>query len=465
MPKFNPNIPIAQRYEQLVEHWKDFISRPDARTCIWLIEPEELQMIESFYRAEASVQGKTTDIFFRFSCPLKLIDDYGKDLVAELREQIHSYREEARNEALDIKWEPQPWNHRNSSSKYFLDNFYWLAQDLNISSTLVAYLAPSEFVRPSIWEAWLIECLKIGIPANVRLMVTEVVDDGKSKFKNLLKRYPTEVCVIQPELDMTGAMKEVAAAGDLSHPGVKFQMAFIDLTQMVGKGQMEKAEKQSVICLDLVKQIEDAQHLQVAVYFTLAAGWIGKRRYDRTLEAYDTACMVAENMYRTKQAMGLQLLTQALFAKASVFVSPDKSVNDYEAGYLLYKKVTEVGEELPDNLIEQLPENVPEDLPTANPTKIYNLMEAWRMMGYCKMRLKEYDISNKCYEKALEFGGLLPFEQRQDSTLPYIGKALIDLNPELKGTYQDELKIRKKLTQIMGENWESKLVNNKSEVA
>lgn len=444
MSRLDPNMALAQRYEMLVEKWLTFGKHTNARLCRWHIEQDELQMIEQFVDAESGYQGRTPELFFKLTTPFLVADDFGYQLIEELVLQLRNYQELSPNSGFELNWHPSTPEQEPEGHQYFLRNFAAFAASLDFDDAFVAYLCPSEIDSITSWVLWLEKLMETNISDSIRIMFVDIKNGQTEAFEKSQEKYPDLMYSICPELDMTGAMKEVASAGDPNHPGVQFQLAFIDLSEAAGKGQVKRIEELGKKCMNIARQ-EDWPHLQVAVFFTMGATLMGKQSYDKALDAYDQASRIAENMYQTQREAGAQLFIQALFARASLYFSTDEKIRDLDRAYSDYKKAIEV--------VDQLPED--------DPARPYHGMEAWRMMGTCKEELKDYHEAQRCYQNALTQGSIMPVELRRQSTLSYTGAALVRINPRI-GNYEQEMNIRNRMNELIGEDWENKVLTKKS---
>ncbi len=439
----NPNIPIAQRYEKLVDLWEQFAKEPEARLCRWLIEPDELQMISLFYDTESSARGRTPDIFFKLTTPFLQASSYGPQVIEELDEQISNYLEANPDQGIQLRWKPTTPSDALDSAQYFLQNFHALATELEVAARAVAYLSPADISSFGSWEKWLSQVIEAEVPALILLMLTDVIDGKEGHLQKIATQYPQQVKTLQPQLDMTAAMKEVAAAGDPQHPGVQFQMLFLDLSQAAGQGNMKQVEPLAHQCLTMARQ-QGWPHLQVAVFFVLVSAWMGKKNYQKVLQTYDQACTVAKNMYETQQMCGHPLYIQTLLARASALIAPKTEICDFEAAYHDYEHAAQVASKLPEE----------------DPARSYHLMEAWRMMGHCKEQLKDYRMAQSCYQQSLHFGQAMKPAERGSSTLPYAGAALLRINARI-GKKEEALAIHQQMVALAGEDWEAKVITKK----
>ena len=65
-----PTNPIVQRLEQLTGQWSDFAGQPEARVLCWLLEPDEVAMVNAFVAVEDDDSaGQTEDLFVPLAAP------------------------------------------------------------------------------------------------------------------------------------------------------------------------------------------------------------------------------------------------------------------------------------------------------------------------------------------------------------------------------------------------------------
>jgi ATP phosphoribosyltransferase regulatory subunit HisZ len=85
-----------------------------------------------------------------------------------------------------------------------------------------------------------------------------------------------------------------------------------------------------------------------------------------------------------------------------------------------------------------------------------SLLEAWRMMGACLEHSKAYREAWECNQNALDAGEQLDSTLRPNTTLPYVGQALLRLSPQL-GKHEEDEPLRRRMAALCGADWEKRI--------
>lgn len=419
--------PIARRYDQLVEHWLTFTENSEARICRWLIAEDELRMIDGFYKVQATEHNQTGDLFLKFSVPFTNIASYGPALCKELLRQIQALKEATDEE--DIKqWQPILSHTHASDILPFLSNLGAFAHTLNLTQGyLVAYLAPKDIDDIKQWAQWLLHAAHTGIPQKVRIMVIDAC--YSPVLESVAKYYLRQVASITPNLQMGAAVNELASAGDPANPGVQFRKAFVHLTQAIGRKDMAMVEQMATKALKIAGHNQWHQ-MKVTVHMARGAAYLGDQQFEKAFQVYGEARKVAEQAYAAGDPASGKLAVTAIFSQGAAMVAAKNCTVAAEVyGHAVpYAKKTE---------------------------DYYNLMEAWRMAGFCYQQLHDEQNAWHCYWQALEVAPQLDEKLRPNSTLPYVGQALLELAPKVE---REEmiLLIRDRMIFLVGDDWTEK---------
>lgn len=419
--------PIARRYHQLVQHWLAFTGNPEARICRWLIAEDELRMIDGFYKVQVTEHNQTGDLFFKFSIPFTDAASYGPALYEELLRQIRALQEATDEE--DIKrWQPILSHTHSSDMLPFLSNLGAFAHTLNLpQGYLVAYMAPKDMDDVEQWASWWLQATHTGIPQKVRLMVIDARDIPV--LESVAKRYPRQVVSITPNLQMAAALNELAATGDPADPGVQFRKAFVHLTQAIGRQDQAMVAQMAAKALKIAEQNQWPQ-MKVTVHMAQGAACLGAQQFEKAFQVYGQARKVAEQAYTAGDPASGKLTVTALFSQGAAMLA----AKEYSIAAKVYGDAVPFAKKTED---------------------YYNLMEAWRMAGFCYQQLDDVPNAWHSYWQALETAPQLDEKMRPNSTLPYIGQALLTLAPQVEREEMTDL-IRERMIFLVGDDWREK---------
>ncbi len=416
---------ITQRIDKMTSQWKEFSAVKEARIARWLAEDGEVQMVETFYNLQTTEAGKTPDFFLKLESAFIDKESYTKKLLNELVQQYETSQKDF--EEAGILWRPS-YKKMPGTFPFFhnLENF---AKSIKaLQNHLVIYLSPQENDNFKEWTNWLNEALHWGIPEQVRLMIMDT--EKFPLFKTLAENNPVELITLKPQLNMDAALRQLAAKGNPKDPGVQFRKAYVALTQAATKGNLKELNQLSKQALTIAKANKWVQ-MQVVVHLTVGGTLLGKKEFKRALQTYKQAKTVAEKAYLKGETAGGKMMLNAMFGQGSTHIA----AKEYREAALVYEQSVPVTEKIKDPFFT---------------------LESWRMAGYCYEASKQYEKAWECNQKALDVGLKLDKELRPNSTLPFVGQALLRLTRPLK-LENAQLVIWQRMIELVGPEWDQQL--------
>ena len=433
----SPNA-ITQRLDKLSTLWQQFLSMPQARVCRWLIADDEASMMDTFIGVESE---DSTDFIFELNAPFIKSDTYGQHLSEELSELIEGIRPALQAEGFVINWFSQYEYDRRNAALGFMDNINALPYGFDAAleggntylsgrqaelEVFIFCIKPTAITKD--YEMWLADAIEARIDPRVRLLL---IDRKETMLLDkLAKKYQGIVHTIQPELDMPAAIRQLAATGNPSDPGVKFRKAFVELTQAATRADISAVNKLAVLPLSIATE-NNWMPMQVAVHAVKGNTFLNAKRYNEALQVYDHAYQLAAAGYAQGDEIGGILTIQLLFAKATVFIS----TKNFREAAETYSQAATRSEALKD---------------------YFQVMEARRMEGFCHQQLSKPYESWDAYNLALQCAEQLDTMTLENSTFPYVGQALLDLAQKL-GKKDDYFKIDKTMIAYIGTDWKKKI--------
>lgn len=422
----NQNV-IAQRMELLNARYEEFRDYPIARICLWLIQPDELPMIEAFFQVENTEHGNFPDLFIRFESAFENPDQYQRALSEEFAAFLNEEHEQAEQDGADAAFLTNP-RLRQLPILSALSDFAQAVPDLQ-EGNVVAWLTP-EYVRDyAAWENWMADALAQGFPPKVRLMLAGTAEEHG--FANLRAKHGSSFITIIPNLDMPAAMRQLAASGDRNDPGTQYRMHFVDMGQAAATGNFEKMQSEGLKAILIAQQQPGWEHLEVAAYVAMGNAMLReKARHAESLDFFEKACLSAKRGVQSGNPAGPIALCQALFAKGVAHLN----AKEFELATQTYEAIVPVSAEIKNG--------------------VFQTVEAWRMAGYCHEQARRSQNAWDCNMAALDAAELLDEQIRANSTLPYVGTALVRLSETL-GKHRELPQIRQKMETWVGPDWET----------
>lgn len=421
------NNAITQRLQRVRQQW-DAFARTRAEVMSWEVAGEERPVIEAFADVENSENGVFPDFFLKFETPFERADDYAAALVGEFKTYLAGEAEALREEGIAYH---VSFPRRIDSVRLLWDALAAFAEAIpGFTGRVVVYLAPAYVKSRRPWEGWLLEALENPLPDRVRLLVTH-----RGELSGLAAAYPQRVHGTTAALDMPGAMRELAAAGNPKDPGVQFRMLFVALNQAAGRKDLAQVQETGRQALRLVQGQAGWEHMEVAVLLAVASALLGARQSGEALAHNELAVGSAQRAYAAKHPAGVALLIQTLFFKGATLLA----TKAYEAAALAYEAIVPYARE--------------------DPNGAFHRVEACRMAGFAHAKSGNPRGAWACNWAALEEASALDADVRRNATLPYVGQALLELAGTL-GYFEQEETVRQRMVAHVGADWEKKTAQN-----
>lgn len=424
---------ITQRLDILNACYEEFRENPDAKVCLWVVRHDELSLVEAFFNLENTEHGNFPDIFLRFDTAFTKAAPYQRALSDEFSAFLNLEKEALEQEGADVSFLNNP-ALRQPDIFSALSAFAAAVPDLQ-NGHIVARLAPDDVADYAAWEDWLAESLARGFSPKVRLML--VCTEKEHDFSRLRAAQPKSVVTFVPNLDMPGAMRQLAASGGQRDPGTQYRIHFVEMGEAAAVGNFEKMQAEGLKAINIAQQQQGWEHLEVAAYVAMGNAMLQeKTRHAESLQFFEKACQSGQRAVQSGNPVGGIVLCQALFAKGVAHLN-DKN---FDAAAKVYESVVPVSKEVKNGA--------------------FQTMEAWRMAGYCHEQGRRTQNAWDCNHAALEAAEGVDEQVRASSTLPFIGEALIRLSETL-GKHQQLPQIRQKMEAWAGPGWESRTIHPK----
>jgi len=424
---------ITQRLDILNARYEEFRDNPDAKICLWLIQRDEMPMLEAFFNFENTEHGNFPDLFLRFESAFEKAEQYQRALFNEFQNFLQQEKEALENDGMDLSFLAR-LDFRQTSFLPALSAFGQAVPDFQ-DGNVVAWLSPEYVTDYTIWENWLVESLERGFPPKVRLMLACTA--AEHTFSSLRATFPKAFVTIVPHLDMPAAIRQLAASGDRNDPGTQFRVHFVEMGQAASSGNFEKMQSEGLKAVNIAQQQLGWEHLEVAAYVAMGNAMLReKSRHSESLQFFEKACQSGNRAVQSGNPVGAVVLCQAMFAKGVAYLN----VKEFGSAAQVYESIVPVSKEVKNGA--------------------FQTMEAWRMAGYCHEQGRQAQHAWDCNLAAFHTAEDLDEQIRTNSTLPYIGQALIRLSETL-GKHQQLPQIRQKLETWVGPNWEAQTNHQK----
>ena len=393
---------IERRIDLLADHWNDFARNPNARLLRWLVRPDEARLLDVFFEVQNEEEGGSDipDLFIRLNAPFKDPGTYGFELANSLRAEYEASRADLESAGLNSSWVAPAPASGSGDIQAFLDcciSFRRHHQELML--TLAVVLQPETIVDPRQLQIWLYGLVRSAVPDDVRF--TYVDHTEAPVLEDLAKWAGGLVVTVAPNLNMPGAVSELAAQSGGSGPGAEFRRHFLELANLGSRGEVVGFQQNAQAALAIAER-EKWPALAVVIHSLAASTWLRLGNVEQSIASYRAAGQQAEAAGKAGEAGAPKLLLQARFGEAAAWLSQGK----FAEAATVYRNSAGVAQQAGDPLMT---------------------VEAWRMAGYCHEQAGNADAAWQSWWQALGVAQSLEPSLRANSTLPYVGQGLLRL--------------------------------------
>jgi hypothetical protein len=417
---------IVRRLDKLENLWHEFTEIPDARLCRWLANDAERRVIDVFVEVQNHESGTMPHLFIRFEEPFVDPARYGFVLLESLRKQYEEIREGIREEGIDANWRcPDASANEPDAAAFGRALGSLQAHYQSTVEKVVAVLAPDRVKSWKDFQGWLQRLVRSNLAAGLRVMVVD--DLTGPAFEELQKAEDKLVKSIQADLDMPAAYLELARGTGPAGPGVAFRLGFLELTQAAGTGDVALIKAKAASALAIAQQ-QGWPQMQAVVQMTLGAALLGAKKGQEAVAAYRAAGSLMAAQPNDPAAP--KLLLQGKLGEGATLFSDGKNLEAAK----VYEEAAALADQQKDYLM---------------------CMESWRMASHCHEAAKQIEPSWRCGNRALDAAAKMEPELRGNSTLPFVGQALLRIASRGNKEHTDQ--VRSRMNQLAGPDWEKKL--------
>jgi hypothetical protein len=417
---------VERRLDVLHDQWTEFAQLPEARLLRWVVEPDEVRMVEAFLRKEEDERlGECPDLFLRLEEPFDEPARYGRTL----REALMRLEEESRagleEEGLS-GWRCPPVKEGATDEEAFLAACESLRDHYeDLCEHLVLVLLPVRGTDAGAWREWLRRVVGKAKAPHVRLVV---LDDARTlALEPLAELLPERVVTIPARLDMGRALEELSReAGHVDTPGGQFRELFVRMGNAATKGHVDKVEELGARAV-AVAAAHGLDSLVVTARFVMGGAHLGAQRPREALEHYRQAEAAAEQAEAKGAPEGTPLRLKARLAQGAARVT----AQEYAQAATLYEETAPLARALKDARME---------------------LECWRMASWCCELQKEVERAWAHGQRAWEVGRAMDAAPRGTSTLPYVAEALVRLSHERRGP-RAAREMELEIESVLGQDW------------
>lgn len=421
--------PFEQELEKLDEQWEAFI---DSELPIfhWVFKPEDGQLALTFIKVKEQLGEKNPHLFIHLNSEFDSTENFGYQLAAEMNQLIEEGLADADEEAVEddnqLQWhKPDLTTCRSGAQALFRTCNAAIHAFGDYVHTITLAITPTAIADTKSYVEWWGQCCDIHTeftwPKLLRLLVLDT--HAESALMQLAKKRAQHIHSAIAPVSMRGAMQAVLKAADDGSPGAKLRQHMTDLQEAAGKQQRDALETHAAAALGVAQQ----QHwldMWVAVLLTRAAGYLNMQAFEEALADYRSAQPIAQQG-EAEAAPGCdKLFVQAQVCEATCLFN----MNRFEDAAMVYDRAAQAAEQRGD---------------------LFLSLDSWRMASFCMERKKDQKQAWRYAKNSLDASRKMDAQQRSQSTLPFLGQAMIRLSPNSE--VRDQVKLT--FSELLDENW------------
>lgn len=437
---------IDEKMMKLADYWEEFVADSEKVLSRWLFPRHDLELVNLFFRLQDEQYGDIPDLFITFKEPLVDSETYPTGLKAELNKKYEEIKPVLEEEELSTEWTAPKMKNESHLNHFIsaLESFQDFYKD--IMRTIAVVLRPSQLSDGKQLQQFINNVVYQKPNSTVRFVVLEF--DSHPVLDELAKKKEINVYTKQFDLETGGLMESLAKGDGADTPETIFRTLFVKLSNQASKGEIADAKKTASLALSIAEN-NNWFSMQVVVLSSLAGGLMQSGDYDDALKTYKKATKVAAQAKAEEDPAGPKMEIQTLFSQASALFAQEK----YHEAAETYQVIAPRADALEEAILT---------------------MEAWRMASYCFEVQEKHDAAIENGEKAIFAGEKIKKDDRTNSTLAFVGEALIRLHEKeaekqkndtfgihIKSArhYEDTHAVGNKMRELLGDDWKDIIGN------
>lgn len=421
--------PFEKELDKLDEQWEDFI---DSELPIfhWVFTPENSQLALTFIKVKEQLDEKNPHLFLHLSTEFETTESFGYQLAEEMNQLIEEgfadADEDASEDDNNIQWhKPDLGNCRSGFQALFRSCNTAIAAFGDYVHSVTLAITPTSITDAKHYVDWWAQCCDIHTeftwPKLLRLVVLDT--HAQSELARLAQKRALHIHSATAPVNMREAMQAVLKQADDGSPGAQLRQHMTDLQEAAGKQQRDALEAHAAAALQ-VAQNQRWLDMWVAVLLTRAAGYLNMQLFTQALSDYRAAQPIAQQGEEESIAGCDKLFVQAQVCEATCLFN----MAHFEEAAFVYDRAAQAAEQRND---------------------LFLSLDSWRMASFCMERKKEPRQAWAFAKNSLDISRRMDAQQRRQSTLPFLGQAMIRLSPT--GEVRDQVK--QTFSELLSEDW------------
>lgn len=325
--------PIAIRINRLQNQWIEGRKiKPTARIIRWLVTPDDVPLVNGFYKLESSVHGKIeenlvvllTDFedkdMFSYQLAKDWLEMYEKDL--EKYPQL-DWKDFSKLKEEFLNLNPK---HKIESEQFFIDLLKSFKEYEGSPKMLFIGINPRKVWSHQEMNSWCMQFFT-KLPETIGFVLTDHKGKGyhDSLFSNLAHQAQT---FILKDQDMKGAYQAIATQGNPNDPQVAFRKCMLEMGNCAAKNDKKGVDMWGQKALE-VTQKTGQKPFWMSAHLIYAGFLFGFKDSTKIHQLLDKAMQIGKPKMKSDQAT-LGLILQLYSYKAAYYSIDGKYQNSFD---------------------------------------------------------------------------------------------------------------------------------------
>lgn len=235
--------PVAVRIGKLQKEWSNATEKQPAYTVArWVIYNEDIDFLNGFLKLESSPHGSLDEVFVALFTPFSTPESFAKSFVADW---IEMYRQGLDETPQQTVWGFQSFKDRleklplnDTAESLMAEMLHDFSRYASLDTrNLVITLLPRSISDNQAYVKWLAKFLTShDFSSTIKFSIVDYV--AQDYFASIHKEEGIKsIAVNVPDLNMRGAVSELAAMGNPNDPQVQFRICMTKMGEATGKNK------------------------------------------------------------------------------------------------------------------------------------------------------------------------------------------------------------------------------------
>lgn len=273
----NEHNPVSQLVTRIQQKWREEISASSGcRLFRWMVKEDEMRLHEGFLRIESTAGGAVPEIVVAMLTPFATKEGFSSDLMKSWFDAC----DEDKEHIPDKEWKQDYYRsaiHAEGADARLLQmltDFYKAAGQPD--RKMAVCLMPLSLDDLGGYIQWLKSLLAAGIPDGIVFCVYDYAEDGflDDAFKT------GDTRTVSVALDLSGAMRKLAQAGDPNAPDVQLRGYLIKMSDRLSRKDLSGLRQLGNECIAAMARSK-IRPLMAAAYIIYGGMLFQFREYDQ----------------------------------------------------------------------------------------------------------------------------------------------------------------------------------------